>query len=180
MIFPEIIFLLILIIVLFFAVVFDIRFKRIPNWLTYPIMVSATIYYTAINGVAGFLFSTEGIVVGIAVLIVPYLLGGMGAGDAKLMGAVGGLLGPKGVFMAFLFTALIGGIYAIIVLVMHGFLKETLERYGIMLKNFFSTGKLIYMPPSEKERRPKLRYGIAIAIGTLLSVFMKPEIMQFM
>jgi prepilin peptidase CpaA len=156
---------------------------RIPNWLTYPVMALASVYHVAINGWAGFLFSMEGTIVGIGVLIIPYLLGGMGAGDAKLMGAVGALLGPKGVFLAFLFTALIGGGYALVVIVLHGFLKETFQRYGIMLKHFYLTGKLLYLPPAEKEKKPKLRYGLAITAGTLLSVFMKEkasEIIMFL
>jgi prepilin peptidase CpaA len=108
--------------------------------------------------------------VGIAILLPFYLLGGMGAGDAKLLGAVGGLLGPKGVFLAFLFTALVGGIYALVLLAYHGFLKKAFLRYGIMLKTFFLTGNFIYIPPPERERKPKLWYGLAIALGTFLSV----------
>ena len=183
MIFHESMFLIVLVVVLSIATINDIRSMRIPNWLTYPVMALASVYHLAINGWSGLLFSMEGIIVGTAVLIIPYLMGGMGAGDAKLMGAVGGLLGPEGVFLAFLFTALIGGGYALIVIALHGFLKETYHRYGIMLKNFFLTGKLLYLPPSEKEKKPKLRYGIAITAGTLLSVFMRDrasEIIMFL
>lgn len=143
-------------------------------------MAAAAIYHSAINGLAGFLFSFEGIVVGIALLIVPYLMGGMGAGDAKLMGAVGGLLGPKGVFVAFLFTALVGGVYAFIVLVSHRFFKKTCSRHRLMLSNFFLTRKFAYIPPSYDENKTKLRYGVAIAIGTFLSVFLKDQVSEIL
>jgi len=152
------------------AAVIDIRSNRIPNWLTFSVAVLAVLYHTGMKGLEGFLFSIEGVGVGIAVLIIPYLIGGVGAGDAKLMGAVGGLLGPEGVFMAFLFTALIGGIYALVVLTLNGILKETAKRYGTILKTFIFTQKFIYVSPSEKEKGPKLCYGIAIALGTTLSV----------
>jgi prepilin peptidase CpaA len=157
-------------ILLLTAAVIDIRSHRIPNWLTFSVAVLAVLYHTGTKGFEGFLFSIEGVGVGIAVLIIPYLIGGVGAGDAKLMGAVGGLLGPEGVFMAFLFTALIGGIYALVLLAFNGILKETAKRYGAILKTFIFTQKFIYVSPSEKEKRPKLCYGIAIALGTTLSV----------
>jgi len=109
--------------------------------------------------------------VGVVVLILPYILGGMGAGDIKLMGAVGGLLGPKGVFTAFLFTAIIGGIYALLILVLSRNLKNTVKRYGTMLKTFILTRNLIYIPPSPGEKSLRLCYGIAISLGTVSSVF---------
>lgn len=157
-------------ILLLTGAVSDSRFHRIPNWLTLSAAVLAILYHTGMKGLEGFIFSIEGVGVGIAVLIIPYLIGGVGAGDAKLMGAVGGLLGPEGAFMAFLFTSIIGGIYALVLLAFNGTLKETAKRYGAILKTLIFTQKFIYVSPSEKEKRPKLCYGIAIALGTTLSV----------
>lgn len=157
-------------IVLLIAAVSDSRFHKIPNWLTYPTMFVAIAYHTIMSGLAGFLFSLEGVGLGIAVLIVFYLMGGMGAGDVKLMGAVGGLLGPNGVFEAFLFTAIIGGIYSIALLILHGYLKETAKRLLMSLKTFIFTKQFIYITPIENKKRPKLCYGVAIALGTVFSV----------
>jgi prepilin peptidase CpaA len=154
-------------VILLIASIYDLRFQRIPNWLTYPAVIAAIAYHIVINGLTGFLFSLEGLSVGIAVLILFYLKGGIGAGDVKLMGAVGGLLGPKGVFNAFLFTALIGGIYALVLLALYGHLKETVKRYGIMLKTFILTRDVIYIPLPNKNKIPRLCYGVAIALGTL-------------
>ena len=102
---------------------------------------------------------------GIALLILFHLLGGMGGGDVKLMGAVGAFLGPKGVLIAFLATALIGGIYALILLSFHGQLGKTLERYWLILKTYFLTRKVFYVPPSEGEKKPRLRYGSRDCFG---------------
>ena len=162
--------LVLLTIVLIIAAVTDLRFRKIPNWLTYPTMMVGIAYHTSMNGFSGFLFSLEGLAVGIGVFIVPFLMGGMGAGDAKLMGAVGGLLGPKGVFIAFLFTAIVGGIYAVVLLTLHGHLKETARRYGSLLKTFIFTQKFIYIPPPKREKAPRLCYGLVIASGTLISL----------
>ena len=171
---------LILMIVLIIAVVSDIRYQKIPNWLTFPAMLAAVVINTSSMGLQGFLFSSGGILVGIAAMIIPYLMGSMGAGDAKLMGAVGGMLGPKGVFVAFLLTALCGGIYALGVLAYYGGLRETVLRYWQMLKMFSLAGKVSYMPPPTQDAKPRLRYGVAIAIGTIITVVMKNSIYEIL
>ncbi len=73
---------------------YDLRYHIIPNLLTYPAMLMALIYYGVTNGMQGFVFSGEGLLVGLVALMLPYLIGWMGAGDAKLMAAVGSILGP--------------------------------------------------------------------------------------
>ncbi len=161
---------LFLIIALLIASVSDLRFQKVPNWLTYPTMIAGIFIYTGFKGLEGFLFSIEGLGVGIAVLIIPYLLGGTGAGDVKLMGAVGGFLGPKGVFIAFLCTSIVGGIYAVVLLALHGYF----DRYWGILKTFILTRKLIYPSSSQKrEDKPKLCHGVAIALGTLITIVIR-------
>jgi prepilin peptidase CpaA len=151
------------------AAVIDARYHKIPNWLTYPTMIGGIGFYAVTKGFDGFLFSIEGIGVGLAVLIFPYLMGGMGAGDTKLMGAIGGLLGPNDVFTAFLFTALVGGIYAVVLLISCGCLLRTVSRYGRMLKTLLLTTQFCYIP-APNGKTPRLYYGVAIASGTLLSI----------
>jgi prepilin peptidase CpaA len=159
---------------LFLAAIYDRRSHRIPNLLTYPTMLMGLAYHCFTNGLDGFLFSTGGLALGIGIFILPYLMGGMGAGDAKLMGAVGSILGPRGVFIAFLFTGVVGGIYALLLLtIKHEYGKEFIGRCGKVLKTFIFTGQFVPIPASKKEEGPKLPYGIAIALGTLLYVFLK-------
>ena len=170
MVLPKIVAFSLLAIVLLIAAASDVRFHKIPNWLTYTAVILAVVYHTAMKGLEGLLFSIGGVGVGIAVLITFYLMGGMGAGDVKLMGAVGGLLGPKGVFMAFLFTAVIGAIWAFTLLTFHGYLKETTKRFKTTLETFILTRRFVYTSPPEGEKRPGLCYGVAIAAGTFISV----------
>ncbi len=150
------------------AAIIDIRSQKIPNWITFTMTILGLGFHTAVSGFNGLFYSLAGLGTGIGVLIVFYLLGGMGAGDVKLMGAVGAVLGPKNVFMAFLFTCIIGGFYAIALLI----LKGNLKNYGSMIKTFILTGQFIYIPPPEKQKG-SLNYGLAIALGTFLSVLMK-------
>jgi prepilin peptidase CpaA len=159
---------------LFVAAIYDRRSHRIPNLLTYPTMLMGLAYHCFTNGLDGFLFSVGGLALGIGIFILPYLMGGMGAGDAKLMGAVGSILGPRGVFIAFLFTGVVGGIYALLLLtIKHEYGKEFIGRCGTVLKTFIFTGQFIPIPASKKVGGPKLPYGIAIALGTLFYVFLE-------
>ena len=156
------------------AAIYDLRFQKIPNLLTYPTMAVAFAYNGVTNGLDGLLFTAEGLGLGIAVFILPYLMGGLGAGDAKLMGAVGAITGPRGVFIAFLCAAIVGGAYAVALLAVNRrYLKGFLTRHATTLKTFVFTGQFIPIPATEDEGKPKLCYGVAIALGTLLSILLE-------
>jgi prepilin peptidase CpaA len=158
--------------VLLLAAIYDHRFQRIPNLVTYPTMVIGLAHHCLTNGLDGFLLSAGGLALGIGIFILPYLMGGMGAGDAKLMGAVGSILGPRGVFIAFLFTSLVGGIYALILLLIKlEYGKDCIRRWGTVLKTFIFTGQFVSIPAKKNKDGPKLHYGIAIALGTMSYVF---------
>ena len=151
----------------------DFRRQKIPNLITYPSMVIAFSYHGAMRGVDGLLFSLAGLAVGISIFLLPYLMGGMGAGDAKLMGAVGGMIGAKGVVFAFLCTAIVGGVYALVLIFIHrthfsGFRKKQMTT----LWTFILTRKYIPNPIQAGQNRPRLCYGLAIAIGTGLYIFL--------
>jgi prepilin peptidase CpaA len=160
-------------VILIVSAVIDLRTQKIPNLITYPAMVIAFFYHGTFWGGNGLLFSLTGWSVGIALLLLPYLLGGMGAGDAKLMGAVGGMIGAKGVFYAFLCTAIVGGIYALVLILMrrtyfNGFFKQKIAT----LWTFVLTRKYIPDPIQVDKNRPRLCYGLAIALGTGLYIFL--------
>jgi len=112
------------------------------------------------------LTSAAGWLVGIALLLLPWLLGGLGAGDAKLMGVVGAFLGPKGCFVAFLGTALVGGVAAVALLAWHGALGPACRRW-LRMGTLLTLGQPGYEAPPEPELTLRLRYGFAIALGTI-------------
>jgi len=160
---------LLLLSILSVSAIIDFRTQKIPNLITFPSMIIALLYHFYINGINGLIFSALGLATGIGLLLIPYILGGMGAGDAKLMGAVGAILGTKSVFLAFLCSAIVGGLYAIILILLNkkqfkGFLKKQL----ITLKLFILTRKFIPDPVEENTNKPKLCYGVAIALGTII------------
>jgi len=155
--------------ILSISAVIDFRLQKIPNLITFPAIIIALLYHFFTSGIDGLIFGALGMATGIGLLIIPYGLGFSGAGDAKLMGAVGAILGSKSVFVAFLLTALVGGMYAVIIILLHkkqfkGFFKKQL----ITLQLFILTRKFIPDPVEENDKKPKLCYGLAIALGTFI------------
>ena len=153
------------------AAVTDIRTKRIPNWLTYSAILLGVGFHTLTSGMRGFLFSVEGLLLGLAFLMFFYLAGGTGAGDVKLMGAVGALLGPNGAFTAFVFTALIGGLYALTLLLLRFHVRGTFIRLHTMFNSLLWNTGLSGLLEDKTQKTPVLNYGVAIALGVFVSVF---------
>jgi prepilin peptidase CpaA len=153
------------------ASILDLLYSKIPNILNYPFMAGGVLHHAYMRGMEGLIFSLEGLGLGIILLLFFYLAGGMGAGDVKLMGAIGSLLGPAGVLKAFLISAIIGGCYAILLIVIYGKSREYMDKFVLSFKYFCYMRKAGVAPPQETGAVPRMRYGVAVAIGTALSVF---------
>lgn len=157
------------------AAIYDIKFQRIPNFITYPSMVIALCFHGITNGWEGLGFGMVGLLLGTGLFFIPYLMGGMGAGDAKMMGAAGAVLGAKGVFIAALFTAIIGGLYAIVLLITKTTIhKGFVHRYAATIKTYLMTRQFVPIHPNNEDgKKPKLCYGVAIALGTLTYILLE-------
>ena len=159
-------------IVLITAAIIDLRVRRIPNILTFPSMGVALIYHFTTGGLYGLYASVIGLILGAAIFIIPYMMGGMGAGDAKLMGAVGAILGPKMLIVSSVFVAIIGGIYALFIFsINYKYTKNLFNRIFFTAKHYILTKKLLFVGSNDEYKKPKLCYAIPIAFGTLISVF---------
>src|SRR5215470_4328671 len=77
------------------CIVVDVRERRIPNALSAPAIVLGIVINGLLFGSSGMIAGLAGFGLALAILIVPFALGGIGAGDVKMMGAVGALLGPR-------------------------------------------------------------------------------------
>jgi prepilin peptidase CpaA len=157
-----------LIAVLLTAVVTDIQSYRIPNWLTVPAMVCGLLLHTLLNGQAGLILSLEGLGLGLGLFLIFYLMGGMGAGDVKLMAAVGSFLGPTGVLYAALMTGLLGGLYAVATMASCWGLRATVQQAVAMLTTL-SFPQESTLSATKRASLP-LRYALVISLGTLLSM----------
>src|SRR6186713_1022821 len=147
------------------AVVTDVRTRRIPNWLTGAI-AAAGFGMAFGGGTVTPLGAALGLLAGLLLMMPGHIIGATGAGDVKLMAAVGAVVGPGMALRAFVLTAVVGGVFALAVALRRGRLTETV--YG--------TTQLVTSPVSSRpaivatDRANRFAYGPAIAIGTLLSV----------
>jgi prepilin peptidase CpaA len=158
----------ILLLILVCAAIIDILQHRIPNLLSLGGIVVGISLRTWMSGVSGMLHALGGFAIGTGIFLPFYLLHGMGAGDVKLMGAVGTFLGPKLALLATGLSLGAGGILAIIILISRGGFKPLATRYLATIKCLFVTGKLNHIPPAPGEVATlKFPYASAIGIGTL-------------
>lgn len=172
---------IILIVLLFLAVKYDIAEMKIPNFLTFPVILWGIGSSVIFSGLNGFLFSMSGFLVGMAVFFIPFAMGGIGAGDVKLFGAVGALMGWRFVILAAVVTALVGGLIAIgYYVVKDGFVESIRQLFGILFRpilyfiylrtnsshilNFYEYFKNVKSNTSKQY----IPYGISIGIGTLV------------
>ena len=98
----------------------DYAQRKVPNWLNAAIAAIGFIVQASFFGWTGIGWGAAGLAVGFALLIVPWLMHGMGAGDVKLMMAMGVWLGPWLTLVSFVVGAIIGGLVAIIMIVSTG------------------------------------------------------------
>jgi prepilin peptidase CpaA len=149
----------------------DLRTRRIPNYLTLGTAVAGLVYNVMVQGLPGLAYGVMGMVLGFAFLILPYLWGGMGAGDVKALAALGAWLGPQLTVFLFCYMGIAGGVIAIGYLVWEGILWEKIKQGWTFLLN------LILCRPDGGARAPSpsqltagIPYGVAIAAGMVVLV----------
>lgn len=154
------------------AALWDLRTRRIPNWLVFPFLLGGLIVSTIIDGWSGLSQSALGLLLGAFLLGIFYLLGGMGMGDVKLCAALGAWVGPYQLVFALVFMGLAGGLMAFAWAIRGGFLKESLTGtadliFGFRKRGLRQHGTLVLANPAAR----KMPYAPAIAIGAVLSFF---------
>jgi len=147
----------------------DIRSRRIPNYLTFGTALAGLGFQLGYQGWSGLFQGLEGMGLGLALLILFYVKGGMGAGDVKALAAMGAWLGPSRTLMLFIYMGLCGGVLILGYLVWQGLLWQILRRLWVLLLNWILSrpvGSLIPDPPPEKSQG--IPYAVALAGGMVV------------
>ncbi|MBU8914609.1 A24 family peptidase [Bacillus sp. FJAT-29953] len=161
--------LIILGIVLIICLITDIKSRKILNKVTIPAIILGFAYSVITNGFQGLLFSGKGFLVGLILLLIPFILGGMGAGDVKLMAAIGALMGTEFVFYSFIYTALIGGVIGLLLIIKNkGFITLVKSSLFNLLFLRSNLGEIIIS--QDKKGSVSFPYGVAIVLGTLCAL----------
>jgi prepilin peptidase CpaA len=141
------------------AAIYDLRFRRIPNWVSLSGIVLGLGCNTLLLGWPGVRGASLGLLCAVAVYVPLYLVRGMGAGDVKLMAAVGAIAGPEGWLQIFLATALIGGVVSLLVIASKHRFRQTLGNVGII-----ATDLLRFRAPAKTDSRLDFRHKDAIRL----------------
>ncbi len=161
---------LMLVLLVLTAAWYDVRFRKIPNWLNVGGLLFALVF-GGLQGIGSLKLACLGALCALAVYIPLYLLRGMGAGDVKLMVAIGALTGPGNWIMIFLLTAILGGVASAILVVYRRAGRQTFHNVAIIVDDLIHGRAPAQRTPEFDIRNKKalrLPHGAAIAAGCLL------------
>jgi prepilin peptidase CpaA len=149
----------------------DVIRRRIPNSLTYSGIVTGLLVRAALLGWAGFRGGFLGLLAGGGIFYVLFLLGGMGGGDVKLMGAVGAWAGIAQTATLLVTTAIAGGVLAVGYMIFHQRVRIALSNTVELMRHHFTKGLKPHPMLNVREADTlRIPYGLAIAIGTVYCV----------
>ena len=154
------------------AAIYDVLYRRIPNWLTIGGVIAGIALNSFIyRGWPGLGMSLAGLAVGFAAYFVLYSLRAMGGGDVKLMAGIGALVGARDWFGVFIITAIIGGVAGLAMVAARGRLKNTFWNMSFILSEM-KHGRPAYVRREELDVRSPtsvgLPHGAMIALGTIV------------
>lgn len=154
------------------ACVTDVRTRRIPNWLTFG-GACAGLMYRGFHGWSALGVGLVGLVLGLAVFLPFFLLRGMGAGDVKLMAALGAWLGANDALRAALFAMIAGGVLAVLLAIAHGRLRRVGHNLGVMFLRWrtHGVGPLAGLTLDDAPG-PRLPYAVPITAGVLVQAWL--------
>jgi prepilin peptidase CpaA len=149
------------------AAVIDGWMLKVPNWITFPMIISGWIYAGYMGGWAGLGYSLLATVVGLALLMPAYAVGG---GDVKLLAGVGAWVGTLVTLYAFCWSAIIGGVIAVLMVLYRKAWTKHQKQFLNILNEFATIRDPNQLATIAAERKPRmylLPYGIPIALGTI-------------
>lgn len=157
-------------IVLILAAVIDGFELKVPNWVTFPFIISGWAYSTIAFGWEGLGWSLLGTAIGLALLLPAYAIGGMGAGDVKLLAGVGAWVYGTHTAYAFAASAVVGAILAVGMVLCRKGWKRHSAQFWVILNEILVIRNPETLSEIAAQRKPSmllLPYGIPIAIGTI-------------
>ncbi|HUG92104.1 MAG TPA: prepilin peptidase [Planctomycetaceae bacterium] len=143
---------------------------RVPNWLTFPMVLSGVVYSTWAGGWEGLGSGLLGMTVGLGCLLPLYAVGGMGAGDVKLMAGVGAWLGAPVTFYAFCASTVVGAVIAVAMVAYRRAFRKHYENFLTIATEWLTVKHPRELAEIAAARKPQmllLPYGIPICIGSI-------------
>jgi prepilin peptidase CpaA len=156
------------------ACAWDLRTRRIPQALTLGGAAAGLAFHLLSGGWTAGGTSLAGWGLGLAVFLVPFALGGLGAGDVKLMAALGAWLGPGTVLWLAAYTAISGAVLAVGYSLVTGYLGRALANLWLLLVHWRVNGiRPLDELTLEHGRGPRLAYAVPILAGTMVTLWLR-------
>lgn len=168
--YPPLIIQIVLALVVLTAGVYDFKFRRVPNWLVLAGLVIGIALNTFLYEMAGLWLALKGLGLAFAIYFPLYLIRGMGAGDVKLMAAVGSIVGPSNWFGIFVLTAILGGLLGIVVVLLKGRMRRTFSNIGWILRSLLYRQAPYAGKPEldvKSAQGMRLPHAMVIALGAI-------------
>ena len=151
---------------LFFAVASDVHAHRIPNLLTLPALLGALLLSPSLGATGGPLEAAVGAALGFALLVAPYAIGGIGAGDVKALMALGAWIGPEATLGATAWTLIVAGALGLALLALRRELGDFTQRWVRTLLATMTARRLAYEPPAAGSTAASgIPFAVALTVG---------------
>ena len=155
------------------ACLYDVRTRRIPNYVTFGSAALALCYGAFAGGGVGFAAAAGGWALGVALFLPFFLLRGMGAGDVKLLAALGAWIGPAALLSLTFYTAISGGVMALVLVMRRRKLATTFRNLWLLICHFRVAGlKPMAELSLDNKNTVRLPYGLPIAAGVILTLWL--------
>src|SRR6266851_5227366 len=152
----------------------DLSTRRVPNVLTFGAAAVAVVYFAVAGGTAGATWSALGWATGLALFLPLFAVGALGAGDVKLLAAFGAWLGPAGALWSALLAAILGGVMALGVAAVNGYLTQAFRNLYLILGVWRAAGpRPVEGLTLDDAPGPRLAGALPIAAGALLALLLR-------
>jgi prepilin peptidase CpaA len=166
------------------AAAIDFWKLKVPNWLTFPMILSGWISGLVMHGGEGLLASVVLSFFGLGLLLPLYAIGGMGAGDVKMQAGFGSWVGviyglSSGfwiVLYGFCLAAVIGGVIALGMMVWRGDFFQNRKNVTDIVRDWFTSKGVGDVAAKAAERKPRMHllpYGVPLCIGFISYLVMR-------
>jgi prepilin peptidase CpaA len=155
------------------ACIADVGWRRVPNVITFGGAALGLVIAAANGGLAGIGFSAAGWLVGILLFLPLFALGGLGAGDVKLLAAFGAWLGPRDVVYVALYGAIAGGVFAAVLAYSRGYLRTALRNLYALLTFWRVAGVgPMHGLTLDAAPGPRLAYTLPMSAGLAVTLWL--------
>jgi prepilin peptidase CpaA len=156
------------------AAAWDVRTRRIPNIVTFGAALLAVVLHGYMDGWHAAGLAVAGWAAGIALFFPFFALGGLGAGDVKLLGAVGACVGPLATVWVALYASISGGLMAFVVASYTGYLRSAFVNLWCIVMYWRIEGpRPVPEMTLATHKGPRLAYAVPVLAGVMLTLWLR-------